>query len=120
MRGSSGSARVSRRAAPRFAVVGSAPSPSAKLNEAQQKNRKRGADISENVGKVNAYLAEAVSYARRGCLPCTSTTTPQRILFAAESKAHSTFPQFLQLRDERRGTVGKVTVIPPKRLSVGA
>jgi hypothetical protein len=46
--------------------------------------------------------------------------TRSGFLFAAESKAHSTFPQFLQLRDERGRTVGKETIIPPKLLSVGA
>jgi hypothetical protein len=63
MPGSSGSARVCR-AAPRFAGgdfagVGSAASFKAKLNERKQKNSKREADISRNVAKVNAYLAEA-------------------------------------------------------------
>ena len=103
-----------------FAGVGSAPSPSARPNEARQKNNKREAIISGNLAKVSAYLAEAASYARRGCLPWAGATNPQPILFAAESKAHSAFPQFLQLRDERGDSVWKITIIPPKLLSIGA
>ncbi len=102
-----------------FAGVGSAPSSKVKLNHTEQKNIKRKAGINGDVAKVNAYLAEAAVYARR--LPCCNkVTNAQPILFAAESQAHSAFPQFLQLRDERGGTLGKVTVIPPKLLSVGA
>ena len=124
MPGSSGSARGSR-AAPRFAgvgfaEVGSAPSPKAKLNQAKQKNSKRKADISGELGEGDAYLAEAAVYARSGCLRCNKVINPQPILFAAESKAGLALPQFLQLRDERGRTVGIVTVIPPKLLSVGA
>lgn len=119
MPGSSGSARVAR-AAVRFAGVDSAPTVRVKVNKAKQNNSKRKANIAGNVGKMNAYLAEAASYPRHGCLPCTRATNPQRILFAQESKAHSAFPQFLEFRDERGGTVGKVTGIPPKLLSVGA
>ena len=122
MPGSSGSARVCR-AALRFAgmgfagvgfgATGSAPSLKAKLNETKQKNNKRKADIRGNLAKVNAYLAEAAGYARRRCLSRNKATNLQAILFAAESKVRSTLPQFLQLRDERCGAIGKVTVIPP-------
>src|SRR5207248_1663647 len=118
--GSSGVARISRAAAARFAGVGSAPSPRAKPNVAKQKNSNRQADINGNLAKVNACLAEAAGYARRGRLPCTKATNPQPILFAAEIKADSAFPQFLQLRDECGRTVGKIAVVPPKLLSVGA
>ena len=69
---------------------------------------------------MNAYLAEAAGYARRGCLSYTKATNPQPILFSPEIKADSAFAQFLQLRDECGWAVGKVTVIPPKLLSVGA
>ena len=68
---------------------------------------------------MNAYLAEAAGYARHDWL-CAKARNPQPILFATEIKADSAFSQFLQLRDECGRTVGKVTVVPPKLLSVGA
>src|SRR5437763_16352036 len=78
MPGSSGSARVAR-AAVRFAGVDSAPTARAKVNQTKQNNSKRKGDIGGSVGKMNAHLAEAASYARRGCFPCTSAINPQRI-----------------------------------------
>ena len=68
MLGSSGVARISRAAA-RFAGVGSAPSPSAKLNVAKQKNSKRQADISGNLAKVKACVSGRGRQLRKVRLP---------------------------------------------------
>jgi hypothetical protein len=40
-------------------------------------------------------------------------------LGAARTTAGSTFPQFLQLRDERRRAIGEVAVKLPELLSIG-
>jgi hypothetical protein len=69
------------------------------------------------LANVNAYLAGAAGYARRGYLHCTKAINPQPI---SRQKCDSAFPQFLQLRNECGRTVGKVPVVPPKFLSVGA
>lgn len=55
---------------------------------------------------MNAYLAEPAGYARQ--------------TRRASKKSDLTFPQLLQLRDERSGAVGKVAIIPPQLLSVSA
>ena len=69
---------------------------------------------------MNAYLAEAAGCARRTAASLTTRRQIRSRFYSSEIKADSAFAQFLQLRDECGWAIGKVTVIPPKLLSVGA